>query len=129
MNLNKKGFTLLELMIVVEIVGILAAIIVPKVVDMRDKHRIHAKYADQMKGASYSTQERLRREEAAEIAKYEAEWQARCAGTTVDTSGKFKLQDGTEVECGRSDSGQGGVNLYDCRDGKTYLGQTNVVKL
>jgi uncharacterized protein (DUF2147 family) len=96
---------------------------------MRDKHKIHIKYADQMKGASYSTQDRLRKEEAAELARYEADLKARCAGTVVDTSGKFKLQDGTEVECERSEGSQAGINLYDCKDGKTYLGQTNVVKL
>ena len=43
---NSRGFTLIEIMIVVVILGILAAVVVPKILDRPDQARVIAAKAD-----------------------------------------------------------------------------------
>ena len=40
MNSNQKGFTLIELMVVIVILGILAGVVVPRIMDNPDKARV-----------------------------------------------------------------------------------------
>jgi type IV pilus assembly protein PilA len=56
MSRNKKGFTLFELLIVVVIIGILAAIAIPKFANTKDKAYVAAMKSDLRNMATYEEQ-------------------------------------------------------------------------
>jgi len=56
MSFNKKGFTLIDLLIVVVIIGILAAIAIPKFANTKDKAYVAAMKSDMRNLATYEEQ-------------------------------------------------------------------------
>ena len=46
MKNNISGFTLIEILIVVVILGILGAVVVPNIISITDKARVHAAQTD-----------------------------------------------------------------------------------
>jgi len=96
---NQKGFTLLELMIVMAVIGILAAIAIPKFKEMLAKHRAEAN------GEKYVPPVRSERQ------------------VQYNT---YTLSNGQVVECETHYDSSCGLTLYNCKDGREYKCQTNV---
>lgn len=145
--MNKKGFTFIELLIIVAIIGILAAIAIPKFADRIQQSKIAVYYERQIEANSYNKANLLYQKEQA-MAQYVKDsakenhkfvlenYTVNFAQTSrrlemerpAIVYGTYKLQNGWEVQCNKVEVGPGGTSLMDCKDGQEYLSQTNVVK-
>jgi prepilin-type N-terminal cleavage/methylation domain-containing protein len=85
----KKGFTLIELMIVVVIIGILAAIAIPKFSSVKDQ-------AEQV--ACQSNMRSLGSAEAMYYGRFNA------YGSVADLAASFVMENATDMECPTSDA-------------------------
>jgi prepilin-type N-terminal cleavage/methylation domain-containing protein len=140
----KKGFTLIELMIIVAIIGILVAIAIPKFSDLFGQAKIKTYYKELIELKPYSQSELEKECEEAialfnsrdfskgyEISNYTTDFNTfkkMSKGGAIKTYTNFLLQNGAIVSCGRIESSNGTVSLYDCTDGRNYLAQTNVTQ-
>ena len=86
----KKGFTLIELMIVVVIIGILAAIAIPKFSSVKDQ-------AEQV--ACQSNMRSLGSAEAMYYGRFNA------YGAVADLANSFIMENATDMECPTSNTG------------------------
>jgi hypothetical protein len=102
---------------------------VPKFNYLIEKAKIIGKYEDQIKLRPYD-RNKLCEERDRELAVYEAsQLGASQPELHSESYDRYKLQNGDEVECKYKMRQVGTVDLSDCRDGRTYLSQTNVVKI
>lgn len=96
-RLNKKGFTLIELMIVIAIIGVLAAIAIPNFISYRNR--------------SYcSATETTARNVAAAVAEYYSV-PARTAAVPATTYLNFDSQAMSRYAISLTDNGSGGIEI------------------
>src|SRR5213075_2536303 len=67
-RIRGRGFTLIELMVVLVIIGVLAALIVPNMLDRADDARVTAALSDERAGTAVAGRQADRRAHSAELA-------------------------------------------------------------